>query len=104
MAVAVTDETFEPQTKQGVSLVDFWATWCGPCRRLAPTIEELARDYESKAAILKLDIDANPETAGKLGVQSIPTLIVFKDGAEVGRLVGVQSKAKIAKALDDALA
>jgi len=102
MPKAVTDQDFQSAIldRKGVSLVDFWATWCGPCRMLAPIVEELASDYEGKAQIAKLDVDANPYTARQYGVMSIPTLIIFKDGQEVDRLVGYMPKAEIAAVLD----
>jgi len=69
-------------------MVDFWATWCGPCQMAGPVVDALADDYNGKVKIGKLDVDANPETAGKYGVMSIPTVIMFKDGKEVARKVG----------------
>jgi thioredoxin 1 len=92
----VTDANFEETLKTNkVALIDFWAGWCGPCRALAPTIEELARDLSGKVLVGKLDVDENSKTAERFQVYSIPTLIVFKDGCEVDRLVGVCSKNKI---------
>lgn len=92
----VSDENFDETIKSNkVALIDFWAGWCGPCRALAPTIEELANDYGGKALIGKLDVDKNPKTAECYQVFSIPTLIMFKDGCEVERLVGLCAKAKI---------
>jgi thioredoxin 1 len=85
-------------------LVDFWAAWCGPCRMLAPFVEELARDYAGKAVVAKMDTDANPQTPTKYGIISIPTLIIFKDGKEVDRIVGAVPKAMIVKKLDAVLA
>ncbi len=73
-------------------LVDFWAAWCGPCQMLGPVVEELAEDFGDSAIIAKLDVDANPEIAGKFGIRSIPTLLIFKKGQIVDRQVGVVSK------------
>ncbi len=73
-------------------LVDFWAAWCGPCQMLGPVVEELAEDFGDSAIIAKLDVDANPEIAGKFGIRSIPTLLIFKKGQIVDQQVGVVSK------------
>jgi thioredoxin 1 len=92
----VTDTNFEETiTKNKLVFVDFWASWCGPCRALAPTIVELAGEYAGKVLIGKLDVDENPATAEKFQVFSIPTMIVFKDGKEAERLVGLCPKNKI---------
>jgi thioredoxin 1 len=92
----LTDENFDETIKNNkVALIDFWATWCGPCRALAPAIEEIAHDYNGKALIGKLDVDKSPKTAECFQVFSIPTLIVFKDGCEVERLVGLCAKNRI---------
>ncbi|HHO4340607.1 TPA: thioredoxin [Staphylococcus aureus] len=98
--VKVTDADFDSKVESGVQLVDFWATWCGPCKMIAPVLEELAADYEGKADILKLDVDENPLTAAKYEVMSIPTLIVFKDGQPVDKVVGFQPKENLAEVLD----
>ncbi|HCZ8099453.1 TPA: thioredoxin [Staphylococcus aureus] len=98
--VKVTDADFDSKVESGVQLVDFWATWCGPCKMIAPALEELAADYEGKADILKLDVDENPSTAAKYEVMSIPTLIVFKDGQPVDKVVGFQPKENLAEVLD----
>jgi len=84
-------------------LVDFWATWCGPCRMLGPVIEELATEYEGKVVVGKVDVDNNQEFAGKYGVRNIPTVLVFKDGEVVGRQVGVAPKKTYTDALDSLL-
>ena len=98
--VKVTDADFDSKVESGVQLVDFWATWCGPCKMIAPVLEELAADYEGKADILTLDVDENPSTAAKYEVMSIPTLIVFKDGQPVDKVVGFQPKENLAEVLD----
>ncbi|EOA9086295.1 thioredoxin [Staphylococcus aureus] len=98
--VKVTDADFDSKVESGVQLVDFWATWCGPCKMITPVLEELAADYEGKADILKLDVDENPSTAAKYEVMSIPTLIVFKDGQPVDKVVGFQPKENLAEVLD----
>jgi thioredoxin 1 len=96
----VTDSNFEQTISTNKTvLVDFWATWCGPCRALAPTIVELAKEYTGKVLIGKLDVDENPATAEKFQVFSIPTMILFKDGKEVDRLVGLCPKSRITDAI-----
>jgi thioredoxin len=80
-------------------LLDLWAAWCGPCRMIAPTIETLARELSERVLVGKLDVDSNPQTAARFGVQGIPTLLILKNGAEVDRLVGVQSKEAILQRL-----
>jgi thioredoxin 1 len=89
----VTDATFDETIKNNkLVLVDFWAGWCGPCRALAPTIEELAKDYSGKVLVSKLDVDENPKTAEQFQVFSIPTVVLIKDCCEVERLVGLCPK------------
>lgn len=91
---AITDNNFETEVLKSPTtvLVDFWATWCGPCRALAPKLEELSVTYTGKVRFVKIDVDQNPETAGRFGVRGIPTLIVFKNGQMVDQLVGNQPK------------
>ena len=105
--IAVTDGDFDKVVLKSTVpvLVDFWAVWCGPCRMIAPFVDELAKEYGDSILVAKLDTDANPHTAIKLGVMGIPTVIVFKDGKEIDRQVGVPRqpkdtlKAKLEKAL-----
>ncbi|MGH7766789.1 MAG: thioredoxin [Candidatus Binatia bacterium] len=84
----------------GPVLVDFWAEWCGPCRRLAPTVEALAEEYTTRVRVVKLNVDGGPATAKRYGIQGIPTLILFKDGAEKERIVGAADKEAIAALID----
>ena len=100
----VTDSNFEETLKKNkVVFVDFWANWCGPCRALAPTIVEVAKEYNGKALIGKLDVDENPATAEQFQVFSIPTMIIFKEGKEMERLVGLCAKSRIVDALSKQL-
>ena len=84
-------------------LVDFWAPWCGPCRMVAPIVEELADDYDGRVKFVKLNTDENPQVAGKYGIRSIPTLLVFKGGEPVGQIVGFRPKSDLEKRLIEAL-
>jgi len=95
MAVAVTKGNFNETVAQGVSLLDFWAPWCGPCKMQLPIVEELAEELKGQATIAKVNVDEEPELASQFGVMSIPTLILFKDGQPVDKLVGLQSKAAL---------
>ena len=96
MAKAITDATFESETKEGLVLVDFWATWCGPCRMQAPILEKLSQELlEDELKILKMDVDENPETARAFGIMSIPTLLFKKDGQVVKQVAGVHTVAQI---------
>ncbi len=97
----VTDSNFEETIKNNkLVLIDFWANWCGPCRALAPTIEELAKEYNGKALVGKLDVDENPATAERFQVFSIPTMVLFKDGVETERLVGLCPKGRISDTIN----
>lgn len=105
MALQLTDASFDEVVLKSDKpvLVDFWATWCGPCRMLGPVIEELATEYEGRVVVGKVDVDNNQEFAAKYGVRNIPTVLVFKDGEVVGRQVGVAAKKTYTDALDSLL-
>ncbi|ADV68539.1 thioredoxin [Deinococcus maricopensis] len=90
--VDLSDSTFKTEIAEGLTLVDFWAPWCGPCRMIAPVVEELAGEYEGKVKFGKLNVDDNQQTAMQYRVMSIPTLILFKDGQPVEGIVGAQPK------------
>lgn len=102
MAQVITDATFEEIVLKSAQpvMVDFWATWCGPCRMLGPIIEEIATDFDGKAVVGKVDVDANQEFAAKYGVRNIPTVLVFQNGEVVGRQVGVAPKQTYADSLN----
>jgi thioredoxin 1 len=101
----VTDETFQKEVLESdvPVLVEFWAAWCGPCRMIAPIIEELAADYDGRVVVAKLDVDENINTASKYGTMTIPTMIIFKGGEEVKRMIGARPKKVIADWLDASL-
>ena len=105
MALEITDATFEETVLKSDKpvVVDFWAAWCGPCRMVGPVIEELSNDYEGKAVVGKLDVDANQEFAAKYGVRNIPTVLVFQNGEVVERQVGVAPKKVYAELIDKLL-
>lgn len=98
--VELTGSNFDEMTKEGVALVDFWAPWCGPCRMIAPVIEELAADFDGKAKICKVNTDEEQDIAVKYGIRSIPTILFFKDGQVVEQMVGAASKQAFADKLN----
>ena len=97
-AVAVTDTDFEAQVEQqaGLTVVDFWATWCGPCRMIAPILDQLAAEYDGKVRVAKLDVDSNQKTTMRFNVRSIPAMLFFKDGKLVDQVIGAVPKAALA--------
>ncbi len=105
MALEITDATFDKVVLKSDKpvLVDFWAAWCGPCRMVGPIIEQISDEYDGKAIVGKVDVDANQEFAAKYGVRNIPTVLVFQNGEVVGRQVGVSPKNVYAEALDSLL-
>lgn len=105
-AIQVTDQDFDEKILNGgkPAMVDFWAVWCGPCRIIAPHVEALAQEYAGKAIVAKLDVDQNRQTAIRFGIQSIPTLLFFKDGKVVDRVVGAVDKKVLQSKLEALLA
>lgn len=106
MAIEFTDSNFEELVLKSDKpvLVDFWAEWCGPCRMVGPVVEELAKEYEGKVVVGKVNVDNNPQTAMKYGIRSIPTILFLKNGEVVDRSVGAVPKAQLASKLDGQLA
>ena len=101
--VELTNTNFEETTKEGVSLVDFWAPWCGPCRMIAPVIEELAEEFEGKAKICKVNTDEEQDLSVKHGIRSIPTILFMKDGEVVDTIIGATSKQALSEKLNSLL-
>jgi thioredoxin 1 len=103
--VKVTDASFEEQVLKSSEpvVVDFWAEWCGPCRMIAPSLEEIASEMKGKVKVVKLNIDENPGVAGKLGIRSIPTLILFKDGKAAAQKVGAAPKGELVRWISGAI-
>jgi thioredoxin 1 len=106
MVAKLTDSNFQQEVidEKGVVLVDFWAAWCGPCRMISPIIEQLAEEYQGQVKVAKLNVDENQHTASRYGIMSIPTLMIFKDGQVVDKIVGVQPKQVISDQLEQWLA
>lgn len=98
--VVLDESNFDTTIANGVTVVDFFATWCMPCKMLSPIIEDLARDNDGKAVVAKVDIDLSESLAVRFSVESVPTVIIFKDGAEVDRIMGFSQKAKLQNAID----
>ena len=105
MTVEINDASFKTEVSDSPLpvLVDFWAPWCGPCKMITPVLDELAQEYDGKAKIVKINIDDNQNTPAQFGVRSIPTLILFKNGNEVEKIIGAQSKDKLKAMIDSAL-
>jgi thioredoxin 1 len=95
-----TDSNFDVETKNGVVLVDFWAEWCGPCRRLAPTVDALASEFDGRATVAKMNVDENPNVPGRFAIRGIPTLLLFKEGQLAETIVGLAPKEDIAKMIE----
>ena len=104
-SVAVTDGDFAQEVEQheGVTMVDFWAEWCGPCRMVAPIVEEIAGEYDGRVKVVKLDVDANQDTAVRFNVRSIPSLLFFRNGQRVDTVVGVVPKAHLVEKIEQHL-
>ncbi len=104
--IALTDDSFENEVLKSDKpvVVDFWATWCAPCRMIAPVIEEMAKEYDGQAKICKMDVDANPVVASKFGIMSIPSVLYFKNGQLVDKVVGAVPKSQLVSKLQGAIA
>jgi thioredoxin 1 len=105
MTIEITDSSFQAEVTDSALpvLVDFWAPWCGPCKMVAPVLEELAQEYTGKIKIVKLNVDQNQQVAAQFGISSIPTLIMFKNGKETGKMIGFQSKDALKKMIAGSL-
>ena len=105
MAFELTDSNFQEKVidQQGVTVVDFWAEWCGPCRMVGPIVEQLAQSLKGKVKVSKLNVDQNQDIAEKYNIQSIPSLVLFKNGNEIARIVGFSPKEKYEKFVNNAL-
>ena len=103
--VSIDDSSFDRMVLQAEKpvLVDFWATWCGPCRMIAPVVDELAEEYDGRINFVKVDVDQNPKTAARYNIMSIPTLLVFKSGEPISHIVGVRPKGELKQSLEAAL-
>ena len=103
--VAVTDSSFDSEVKNSdiPVVVDFWAEWCGPCKQIGPSLEELSEEFEGKVKIVKVDVDSNPASAAAVGVRGIPALFIFKDGQVVSNKTGAAPKAALQSWIEDAL-
>lgn len=98
--INVTDETFAQETADGLVLIDFWAPWCGPCKMIAPVLEEIDSEMGDKVKIVKLNVDENQDTAGRYGIMSIPTLLLMKDGNIVDQVIGFQPKESLVSVIN----
>ena len=105
MAFELTDSNFQENVldKEGVTVIDFWAEWCGPCRMISPIIEELSKEYDGKALVGKVNVDDNPEISMKYGIRSIPTVLILKNGEVVDKQVGTTSKQVLANKIESQL-